>query len=1355
MESKIVSNPPQSRRGVALVTVLVLMALMLALIMAILSMGNQENRMSRIFTESQQARHLADMATSVTMSRLRMGATGEVGQEDGFWAGQPGMVRRYAKTGEYVAGYKLYSSSTMTHRGDETDLATETVPAKWSESPSRYVDLNEPVVRYGAGGTKEVHFPIVDPRAAAASGGSLAIEGFSYLATTRHEGDLLDGAVIPGTAHEDEWRVPMPVEWMYVLQDGTTGYLDESNRFQGETEPTVENPIVGRVGFWADDESGKINVNTASESTYFATPTLGNGTYASTRTYDYAWARSQPAAGEFQRYPGHPATTALSPVLIPGRTVTAFDKATLYEIVPKLEDCGTKSGTKQIVEAPTPYNTNQALGERLYSTLDEFLFAPDRSENSLSFGTTAENTNVLERARFFLTPWSRSPEITLSGTPRVAIWPVGHRADQRTIFDNLIAFCATYGRDGASGLGYYFARENADSATHDINLPRNRQLINYLEGLASATAPGYPKSFAEKYPQDFRQIIIQMFDYIRSTNLYDARLDNNQFLTGPDREYPRILTKLPTNMKTYTEGRFNGATSYHGSGFGFYPGNGQVVPTQDAGNQGFGRYYTIDEVAMLFIACADGTPNAENPYINNASIADPWKGGFAVPFNSVVAGAEPIAFSNFPPNPPAGVYGPDAAHPGYQRKHWNYALENGTPLPRGSVKVQSSLLMEFFCVAAGYQIIRGDFGIRVKNLSALKLNGAPLFHASRNTVTLKSYWDVADMVHGGYRGGGDVDTRGLLSGRKAPAIGNHPADDGYNNTGLAGAYSDLWNYDLLSEFIEVARDSNGDGIEDPMRFQATGPIEIEIFDNRAGLTSPAVQTFEIRFPTESLIPVPHMVLNYKIGGVDTIPASFFWSFHADGFNGNETAPIKHLASSGRLRGRDAMHHPWNFLYHHGRDVICSMVPWHGDYRLTAARTRVDTDPGSPWSVDGRKWTFVPHPGYPTTTSRGQHNMNHRYNWIPGFLQSANANLRLFPGAWGGQFAHDFPAFAEAAAKSHRYGDFDEAPGNIVGGAQINKPDEGNFYVGGIYDANTSLTPYFDHDWMYVGMESSFFSPNRIMPSAVMMGSLPTGVVSGDPWRTLLFRPASKTTYGTNHPGASAAKGGEDPPDHALLDWFMMPVVEPYALTEPGSTAGRVSMNYQMMPFAHIRRATGMHAVLKGEYIPKINAGGTGWHDPLDVNATLQEFDAFFATGRIFPSATRICEMPMIPESVAVAGGTGSTESRMNTFWDSFRGTGDNMKERPYVHLYPKVTTRSQTWTVHVRAQTIRKARSSDPAVFDGEKDSVSTEYRGSTTLERFLDASDGQLPDAASNPSAPSLERFYRYRLLSQRRFQP
>jgi len=50
----------------------------------------------------------------------------------------------------------------------------------------------------------------------------------------------------------------------------------------------------------------------------------------------------------------------------------------------------------------------------------------------------------------------------------------------------------------------------------------------------------------------------------------------------------------------------------------------------------------------------------------------------------------------------------------------------------------------------------------------------------------------------------------------------------------------------------------------------------------------------------------------------------------------------------------------------------------------------------------------------------------------------------------------------------------------------------------------------------------------------------------------------------------------------------MPVVEPYAISEPFSTAGKVNMNYQIAPFNYITRNTALRGVFCGSMIVAAN-----------------------------------------------------------------------------------------------------------------------------------------------------------------------
>ena len=88
----------------------------------------------------------------------------------------------------------------------------------------------------------------------------------------------------------DTGAVTMPVAWLYQLQDGTLGPASSG---------TAANPIVARIAFWADDDTCKININTAGCGIALE--------YAATSTRPMTWpgARTQPVPpGNIRRISG-------------------------------------------------------------------------------------------------------------------------------------------------------------------------------------------------------------------------------------------------------------------------------------------------------------------------------------------------------------------------------------------------------------------------------------------------------------------------------------------------------------------------------------------------------------------------------------------------------------------------------------------------------------------------------------------------------------------------------------------------------------------------------------------------------------------------------------------------------------------------------------------------------------------------------------------------------------------------------------------------------------------------------------------------------------------------------------------
>ena len=110
-------------------------------------------------------------------------------------------------------------------------------------------------------------------------------------------------------------------------------------------------------------------------------------------------------------------------------------------------------------------------------------------------------------------------------------------------------------------------------------------------------------------------------------------------------------------------------------------------------------------------------------------------------------------------------------------------------------------------------------------------------------------------------------------------------------------------------------------------------------------------------------------------------------------------------------------------------------------------------------------------------------------------------------------------------------------------------------------------------------------------------------------------------------------------------------------------------------------------------------------------------------------------------------------------------TGDNSLERPYSLIYPRVTTKSNIFTVHVVAQSLKKiATDPNQAVWNEGKDLVTSEYHGAYTIEKYFDPnsddittdSAGKVQSLASQDATISTSaavRNTKWRLLGVKRF--
>ena len=1215
------------RAGFILVTVLTILVLMVMLIVAFLLRATTERTSAAGYQASAAARQLADTAVNLVQGQINLATTQG---STVAWVSQPGMVRDFDQSGNLLTAYKLYSAANMI--SGQVQIANgqsaDAPPSAWSASPALWTDLNAPV--QVPGGAKI--FPSLDPAATAA--------GYSVTAA-------------PGATTYQ--AVPMPVLWLYVLQDGTL--VAPTGNGNSATVPgeTATNKIVGRIAFWTDDETCKVNINTASAGTFwdvpraYSTTTLANGVTtgglptAGSLTQEQALGYYQPVQDEFQRYPGHPAMTDLRAVF--GASLTPEQ---IYPLTPRILGGGSTEGTVKVT-ATGPIS-GYPKTDRLYDSVDELLFAPARSANP---GLTPAQ---IEQERFFLTAHSRAPETNLFNLPRIACWPINadlasHPSSPfTTAFDRLIAFCASTGAGAAgSALPYYFQRQNALSATNDIGISRNQTLYSYLQYLTSQVVPGFGGStFAAKYGADRDQILTEIFDYIRCVDLYDSNL---------------------AAANTFT------ATA-----------KGCVVPTvHSAGGSstmGLGRTYTLSKLALGFICNADANLPASN--LTTGSTANLVLGGVAL---------------------------------GANQKY-----------------IQAIMIPGFFSAMCGFISLMPDMQVTISGLSSLQINGQAIFPAAADGATVTyntNYPNVLATDTGMNRYGADagwrffaVSTKTARPIRASPARGNLPVD------------------------ISIT-----DGIDDPYPFIGTpivitdtagtmifsgGTVTVKISDP-AGNT---VQTIPVNFPAATF-PTPKIVNTGTASGGSGISATTqdqWWTYRKQG-------PYA-LNGEGRLSffsqdpGTPGTPYAGAFFLSNF-DVIRTMVVPHGDYRLVAASPSVAAS------------VFQPQRYYSTTTQTMASNLGNSSNTgcDPGYDTGGKYFSTI---TYPSGHQPDIAASEALASTPQANGDYDDPLPDFFPGPYANKPDEGAVATTG----KTDSIPYYASVSQTTSASTSvdqqpdggtFFSPNRMMPSPGMFGSLPSGVVAGKPWQTLLFRnqPA--------HPGAAS------PPDHLLLDLFWMPIVEPYAISDRFSTAGKINMNYQILPFTYLTRSTGLQALLYSEMVTampnslisvyKVPTGGTKtpFRTAINISQTLTQFDSKFATGDVFRSPSEICDLEIVP--------TGQTVAGMTAFWTNNQLTGDNVRERIYTMLYPRLTTKSNTFTVHFQAQSLSKASTSTLGTWTEGKDLITGEYRGSTTIERFIDANNTAIPDYAANAasiaSLPTLDTFYRWRVIANRQFNP
>ena len=526
-----------SEQGVALIIVLSLVAVMAMLAMVFFSSTGAESQASQSQSSAQSAQQLASSTAQIVMAQIQLAGnqTAPGNSTAVAWTSQPGLLRTFSPTGPSTV-YKLYSDTDMiTGNFSETGFAP---PATWKSSPAIYCDLNAPVAR--AGNSTSLAYPIADPSVAG------LVPGFTLGTAPGYSGSNPSPSNNP---------LPMPVRWLYVLKNGqltTPSSVDAGGNVtftSSDPQPSAANPVVGRIAFWADDETCKVNINTAgyakNDSSYW---TYWDSPFQLTKNEMYQLSVAQPWKNEFLRYPGHPATTGLN-LAFADLNLSA---AQIASLTPRYTTGGSEGGFTLIY---TNNSTSLPLKtDRLYANVDELFYGTNYGVYPRGGANTANiSSETLQQRRFLLTANSRAPETTLFDTPRVTIWPEGQNSSNRTPLDQLIAFCSTIG-SGSSAQPFYFVRTSGN-ATTDFNIPSNVSLHQYLQKLTGRTIPGIGGDFQSKYaaqPIKCDQIITSFLDAIRLSNLYDATSSTKYTAAFPGYVAP---SPGPNGTGTFAAGR--------------------------------------------------------------------------------------------------------------------------------------------------------------------------------------------------------------------------------------------------------------------------------------------------------------------------------------------------------------------------------------------------------------------------------------------------------------------------------------------------------------------------------------------------------------------------------------------------------------------------------------------------------------------------------------------------------------------------------------------------------------------------------------------------------------------------------
>ena len=1439
--------------GFALVLVLIVLSLVVVMTTFFLSTATRERQSVAIHEASAKNQALSDTALNRVVGSINA-ATTESSRAGSprSWVSQPGMVRTFDQSGNLSKVYKLYSWNDVVEADASYDpfAAANLPPADWATRPALFTNLNEP--------NQAGLFPVVDPGALADN-----VEGF----------EIGTNAVGAGAD-----AIPMPVKWIYLLADGSTFLPPDgtTTSFSGIPGNSASNPIVGRIAYWTDDETAKVNLNTASEGSYWDWPK------AATRD-EMQFAGNPPVKGEYSRTPGHPAATSLStvfPELDPGdrwADVSAYRSAlkTIYDLLPRYRwsDVSSRGGTWPVPSKTFDYspaksdpvvsnvpNAPVVPGtDRLLASSGEWLLNEERDVNS------ALTPEMVARRVFFLTTSSRAPETTLLETPRVSLWPVtwpwnSYYFNTRTNVsppsstpppdstavasnpwmaaeERLLAFAASLNAAAnASGSGaaehrYFFQRQNPDSPTHDwTQIARNRQLLDYLGSLGNIRMPGFGGALQSGLGGT------DNLDFLLANTLNHVRASVNQYTLSEAGSAQSFLYSFTPISFRSTAGSVSSNNYREPNAFRAVP---LRVTRAGADIQTAGNYPVLREATLLLYATSrrlpEPLPSSDPGFIPHPpSPADTAK-AYWNPFNwknLINTGASPdypvgsqtttfraVLLLNFTGD---ATKSSQTGQTVWLRTTGNSFAVNGTPigLPRNS-----PLLTQFNMGTPDY---RGPNALRFlySNMNTPK--------TLDNSSTAASNWNlisdeiVVDPSQVEFAFAGSSLTVEILPPQRnpdtvpptaTPAIATYTLDFSQWNGSYPIPLAPRW---FAGDFVT----------QRPNHMDGTGGAsagKVEDYKTKYAAANPAI--LPTRWAMAEIAPATQTNIfldpvAFPLNGTNNTPGNTCYALRAQGVNNlmNDLRNRLFIADErpgGGWTGTSSTGYPFPEGASSGAGLFSTQIeagrsiitPYDVALSLVAAPSSSGNgDPrlGNQWSfrrIDQVLSSQTPRTLLNSTESPvntlgkqfhtlygpvGQPwNSGYAVTTAPQLLPTATRAAATSPstnnpekqmGRYGdrnpdpgflGQpdTSNDAPAANRVgvltSADANRdnsgtpLGDWSSGAGLAPDGGFAIRPDQDFQSIHlDFNDPKSANVPFFSSYGTDEAAALGYFSPNRQIASPIsILGSLPASATRG--WLTPLFSP--NPAAGNSHPGLAA---NTNAPHHLLLDLFWMPVSEPYPISDQFATAGKINLNHQILPFPYIGRRTGLHALLKSVPVTALHdslasvskshflardAANSQTRFPIDPKQTLDRFDTeIFDTGDVFRSASQLCEMWLVPE--------GRTASNVEAFWNDKQMTSDTARETPYDHLYSRVTTKSNTYTVHWKVQALKQTPASAAAgQWNENRDRVLSELEGATLIERFLDPNATNIPDYAADPSkitTDPLSNYYRWRTVSNTLFR-